>query len=450
MPENYVPSDPSSEEVELQLVESGITLRNWTRYTFKSEYLTPSDGFSFTVGDSDLDFDTQGPLRIGSHVRLLLNGVVQADGYIDSVDVGAERDSGFELTIEGRDGFGHVCDTIADPTVQFKEGATLDQIIREILGPFGWPNEGDYAIDNEANRDAKAGLRGIRRSKGKKTFGKPLKGRVEHQLKPLNREGTFKFLSRITQRHGLWPKVSADGETVIVSRPDFTQEPSGQLRRNRSGTTNVLGGRVHFSALDQPNLIVADGFGAGGEFGHGQLRTIASNPAFYTDDPAYRKPFAKYTDAKRLTDFVAVGTPIHLPRNRTLYLHDDESTTQEQLDNFVRREMSLLLRKSLAASYVVEGHGQLFNGFFVPWDIDTTVEVEDTIAGLTETLWVAGRTFERSRAAGAVTKLDLIRLNSIQFGEEGLAPGPAAKVGEAVPKEQPRAARPELLVDRSR
>jgi prophage tail gpP-like protein len=449
MADTYAPSNPETEEVELQLVDSGITLRNWTRYSFKSEYLTPADGFSFTVGDSELDFDTQGPLRLGTHVRLLLDGIVQADGYIDTIDVGADSESGFELTIEGRDAFGHVVDTVADPTVQFKEGTTLDQIIKQILAPFGWPDDSDYVIDNAANRDAKAGLRGIRRSKGKRTFGRELKSRVEHQLKPFNREGTFKFLSRITQRHGLWPKVSADGETVIVSRPDFTQEPSNQLLRSRTGTTNVLGGRVRFSALDQPNLIVADGFGAGGEFGHGQLRTIASNPAFYTGDPAYQEPFKKYTDAKRLVDFKAIATPIYMPRNRTLYLHDDESTTQEQLDNFVRREMSLLVRKSLAASYVVEGHGQIINGDFVPWDIDTTVDVQDTVAGLVETLWVAGREFMRSRSGGSFTKLDLIRLNSIQFGEEGLAPGPVAKVGEAVPKEPPREARPELLISRS-
>ena len=104
---------------------------------------------------------------------------------------------------------------------------------------------------------------------------------------------------------------------------------------------------------------------------------------------------------------------------RPVFLHDDESKTQEQLNNFVRREMSLAVRKSLTAEYTVEGHGQKNedDGGFVPWDIDTVVDVLDDVAGIAERMYVVGRGFEKSRQSGTTTRLELIRLHSIELGD---------------------------------
>jgi prophage tail gpP-like protein len=103
---------------------------------------------------------------------------------------------------------------------------------------------------------------------------------------------------------------------------------------------------------------------------------------------------------------------------RPLFLHDEESKTQEQLNFFVKRTMSELLRKSLVCHYTVEGHGQNVDGVFVPWDIDRVVEVHDEPGGVDERMWIIGRTFEKSRSGGTFTRLELVRLYSIASGNQ--------------------------------
>ena len=212
---------------------------------------------------------------------------------------------------------------------------------------------------------------------------------------------------------------------LIISRPDYYQEPLYTLRRSRNGDTNVLEGTVSFDACDQPSVIFADGYSGGGEYGKGRVKAYCLNPYFGVDKDGFaleevRKLVSKNPDAQQVLFVTQPFTrrAMEMPA-RPLYLHDDESHTQEQLNNFVRREMSLLLRKSLTAHYTVEGHGQLDeNGEeFVAWDIDTVVEVQDDVAGLNERMYVLGRTFEKSRSGGTTTKLELVRLHSIQFGE---------------------------------
>ena len=107
--------------------------------------------------------------------------------------------------------------------------------------------------------------------------------------------------------------------------------------------------------------------------------------------------------------------PANVPINATVYMIDDEAKTLEALENFVRREMALLQHKSLQVNYTVEGHGQNTPAGFVPWTVDTIVEVNDEVAGLHKKLYVLGRTFVKSRDGGTTTQLELIRRNSLAF-----------------------------------
>lgn len=430
---DYRASKPENEEVHLRLPETGITLKGWLNYTFDSDFLTPSDAWSFSLPDQGISNETRaalgmiGPFRgLGAKLQLVINGNVQASGFLDSLEVSAATGSGAVWHLAGRDRLAQAVDSHSDPTTKFKEGATLAEVLKQVFAPFGWGTDEDFLIDNSANRNAKTGIRGVpmttgqlaaKRQHRKNAKGpQPLKTFVQHQLKPYPHEGVFAFAARVSQRHGLWIWSSADGETLVVGQPNFDQDPSYSLRRSRDGkSTNILASTVRFDMTDQPITIVADGAGGGGDFGKSALRTIGVNPAFYTQDPAYLEPFAKFKNAHVLTDFEGVGTPQQLPRSRVLYLHDEESKTQDQLDRFVHREMSLLLRKSLSVDVVVEGHGQIIEGSFRPWDIDTVVNYEDEISGVFEPLYVLRRTFEKSRSAGTTTHLHLIRLNSIQF-----------------------------------
>lgn len=417
MTELFEPSYPEREQVTLSFVDVGYEIRQWTQYEYAANFEIPADGWSFTIAGESLPDGAQAWVVPGARVQLKVNDFVQGDGYVDSVEVTNSPHTGTEFRIQGRDRLAQVVDACADPTHTFKEGMTLLDVLIELLGPFGWSSEDQFIVDNEANREAKAGIRGTPMTKGGKKKGpQPLKRFVLHQLKPYPKEGVFAFANRIAQRHGLMIWQTAASNQIVVGNPAFDVDPFYKLRRNAHGTTNVLSGSVKYDIKNQPTCIVADAAGGSGEFGPGQLKSIMANTLVYTKDPEFLEPWKRYPDAHRVLGY-KFATPVQVPRARTIYLHDSESRTQAQLDNFVRREMAHLQRESLTVHYEVEGHGQITEAGFVPWTVDTTVDVEDEVAGLTERLYVLGRTFHKSRSGGTTTSLDLIRLHTIELGE---------------------------------
>jgi hypothetical protein len=193
----YSPAPPDKQQVRLRVMDEHVDLTRWTRYSFASHFLTPTDGWSCTLGDGDLDERERRALVPGARVRLYVDQHPLAEGYIDTVTIEADRAGGVQYTIEGRDRLGLAVDSIADPTLQFKKGATLADVLKELFEPFGWVADEHFEIDNDANRDAKTGgIRGVPMTKGGKKSGpRPLKDFVLHQLKPHNHEGVFAFAS---------------------------------------------------------------------------------------------------------------------------------------------------------------------------------------------------------------------------------------------------------------
>lgn len=436
----YRPSSPDRDEVVLKIAGSDVTLSRWTSYRFSSDFLTPTDGWSFEVGDENLPEEQREALQLGARVRLSINAVPVADGYIDTIEINADRSGGQTWSISGRDRLSFAVDATADPTLSFKADATLATVLKTLFAPYGWSDDAHFSIDNDANRNASTGVRGItRRSTSKKRFGQPLASYKIHQLKPYNHEGVFAFACRVAQRQGLWIWCSNDGETLVVGKPDFAQEPTFTLRRARNGVgNNILSGAVRYDHQDQPSIIIADGFSGGGEFGKGRIKSYVVNPYFGVDEDGFvldavTKIIQKYPDAKQVTMTTQPfkrRTP--LAPVRPMFLHDDESKTQDELDAYVRREMSLLMRKGLTVHYVVEGHGQTSNGETAIWAVDTVVDVQDEIGGVNERMYVLGVHFEKSRSGGTTTRLDLVRLNSIQFDVADETAKPAGATGNSV------------------
>lgn len=437
----YQPSEPDSHTLKLSIFgdASGeiVAVDRWISYDFASDFLTPTDSFSFTLGSTEagLPDKLRAALKLGAQVSIHNETNIFATGIIDAIDISADRSAGIVYNIHGRDKLGQTLDTVADPTFQLKSGGTLAELLKRLFAPFGWPNDDDYEIDGDANRDARMGKRGVKTSETPKNAAKKRRHRQEgggpearklasfilHQTKPYHHESVFHFASRVAQRHGLWICCSADGETLIVGKPDFNQEPTFVLHRGRDGRGNILSGTVHYAMTDQPTLIIADGFavGASGEFGKGRIKAHIVNPMLGLTDEGDNTPevaalLAKHPGTVENTlpmasfPFRAANIPF-----RPMFLHDPESRTQEQLNAFVKREMSLLYRKALTTSYVVEGHGQTVDGQFVAWAPDTVVDVEDEIGELQERMYVLGVAFSKSRMGGTTTRLDLIRLNSI-------------------------------------
>jgi prophage tail gpP-like protein len=430
----YTPNAPDQEQVQLRIMDAQVTLSRWVSYDFASDYLTPASGFHFVVADEDLPELERNALRLAARVRLTINDVPLCDGHIDSIDISASRGQGTVWKIAGRERLGLAVDAIADPTLQIKESFTLAQTLELLYFPFGWIGPDAFSISNAASRGVTQGLRGMPMTKGGRNKGpRALKNFKMHQCKPHNHEGLHDFAKRMTERHGLWIRCSEDGDRIIVDTPDYEQEPSFQIRRTRNGDTNVLDGSVHLDFSTQPSCIIADGQSQSGEFGRGRIKSFCVNPYFGTTSDGFVLDDISNVVKKHPTAKQVVITTQPFERrapnvpSRIVFLHDEESTTQEQLDNFVRREMSLAMRKAFTAKYTVEGHGQMVDGRFVPWMVDTVVNVEDEVAGIQERLWVNGVSYSKSRGSGTTTNVDLLRLFSIQLFDQTPPPSPGGK-----------------------
>lgn len=422
----YAPNLPDKEVVQLRIMDEHVTLTRWTSYDFSIDYLQPAAEFHFTIADGDLPDAERRALVVGARVRLSINDIPLCDGHIDTVEVRADRSSGTHWQITGRERIGLAVDAIADPTQIFKESQTLAEILVTLYKPFGWVAADHFSISNRASREVTKGLRGTPMTKGGKRKGpRPLKSFVLHQCKPHNHEGVHAFARRMTERHGLHIRCSEDGERLVVDTPDFTQDPTYEIRRSSDGTTNVLDGAVKIDFKDQPACIIADGYSGGGEFReHSRLKAFCVNPYFGTDADGNVLPEVAAVLLKHPTaEQVVIKTEpfqrrtVNVPP-RIVFIHDEESKKPSELKNFVRRQMSLYMRKSMTAHYTVEGHGQLVNGVFVPWMVDAVVDVRDAVANINERMWVNDVRYHKSRRGGTETTIQLLRLNSLQFGEQ--------------------------------
>lgn len=395
-------------------------------YSFNSHFLVPTDGFSFTLGDEQVNRSIFESVFVGQRVTLSINGLKQADGYIDVAKVTSSRDGGTKLHVEGRDRLSPLVDANADPRrFRFAPESTLEDVLVSVLSDYGWTTD-HILIDNAANKNAITGsLEGVKTTKK----GKPLKSFVAHQLKPYPQEGVFAFLARLSQRFGLWIWVSSDGDDIIVSRPDFEQEAGWPIIHKIADTSrnNVLRSEVSINGGNQPSVIIATGFGGGGEYDRSGLKVAMVNELTGLDALGITRSevveeLARHPDALLLNQRAKLGqllvnggviSDMSRAKFRALYLHDDESKTVDQLSNFVRREMALKQRLGVSAHYTLEGH--TINR--APWCVDTMVKVDDDVSNMHTTMYVLSRTFEKSRGGGTLTHVELIMPYTLEFGE---------------------------------
>jgi hypothetical protein len=120
--------------------------------------------------------------------------------------------------------------------------------------------------------------------------------------------------------------------------------------------------------------------------------------------------FASYPDLKPINLPFPTGAPAFAfndPQARPLYLYDSEAHTQDQLEAFVRRELSLRTRKMIHATYMIEGHR--IGG------VDRSTGINSTPHGIHTNLWVLSRRFSKKPGSGTSTTLECIAPYSLVF-----------------------------------
>jgi prophage tail gpP-like protein len=389
-------------------------------YEFADDFLTPVDGWRFSLDGAELQTADWAALVPGSYVRMQISGQTFAQGLVDDVHVHGGRSGGTIVDVEGRNWLSPAVDAHVDPGLRFPTQVGLDKLLLTTLGPFGVKY---LAEDNYANRNAVTGS-----AAGSANADQPpLSAYVSTSIMPYPHEGAWAFCSRVAQRFGVWIWPAADGQTLVCSVPDYGQDPRYQLVQSRdpavSPTNNVEDFSVRASRRDQPSLILATGFGGGGAQPKATYKWGVLNPCIITNESYFAAVLAAYKSVqwayafpllKSLLD--GAQSPYVDPGARPLYLVDKESHTGASLFAFLLRELSLRTRKALTATYTVMGHrlgGQAIC-------VDTIIDVQDDYGRLHAPMWVAGVRYHMAPGqTGGRTTIELLRPGTLVFSAVG-------------------------------
>lgn len=387
-----------------------VEFTRFLEYQYRENYLEASDSTTFTIDQKEVSKRDASVLVPGAVVEPCINGHVQSRSILDEVTSTYSADDGSIVHCACRDWLSVAVDGNVDPQVRFVPSMSLLDLVVTAYKTVN-PNI-QIVADAIANKNVITG-----RIYGQKTTkkGKPIQHLVLGQEKPYPNEGLFAFTSRVAQRFGLWIRPYTDGQTISVAAPDFGQAPRYGICHaydERRIQNNVERGSFTLSRKDQPSVIYASGFGDGGNFAKSRLRAGIVNLTVSADNSAI---FAAYQDVPLVAiDPISAAFPtLSEGAARPAFLYDPESHTQDQLEAFLRRELSLRMRKALTARYEIMGHE--LNG--QPIAVDTICGVLDqqSTAQWSGPLWVLAREFRKSAKSGARSTIELILPNSIQF-----------------------------------
>jgi hypothetical protein len=118
-------------------------------------------------------------------------------------------------------------------------------------------------------------------------------------------------------------------------------------------------------------------------------------------------------DADQLTAITSQFAPFIEAKARPAFLYDPESHTPSELAAYLKRELSLRMRKAFVATYEFMGH--TLNGQ-VP-AVDTIINLVDQRPSVNwnGNLWILGRRFWKDPRSGTRTRLTMCIPGSIQF-----------------------------------
>jgi prophage tail gpP-like protein len=432
------------DSVTIRFPGTGTTLHRFEHYRITSRFLTPCDQFEFTIGDDDVVVADELCVP-GASVEIAVNDRMVLTGAIDKKSIQTSRHGGTAIHVVGRDILGPVVSSNIDPKFQFAESLTVLDVAAAVLAQFGITtvyNDGALDVSVKTGATKKPSVTSQSVSVQLPTLTVDDTGALEtsfatvpikhvvgknpslktiqlQQLKPRFGEGAYEYLSRVCRRFGFHVWAAADGTGVVIAGPDFDTKPLYEIRHTRGADSNVLDSRVEFDLDSQPSCIVAQSVHAPQ---HDEAKTTARvimvNELVGTDSegnvlPEVQNIIARYKGSKVLGMRTQLQ-PLRRRFNDTLvsrpmFVKDEESRSLAQLEAFVRRTMAEHQHRALMAQYTVDGHTQ--NG--VPWSINATSEMRDEVSGLLTPLWIMERTFEKSRNAGTVTHVSLVRPHTL-------------------------------------
>lgn len=457
------------------ILAPAIEIDTWESYSITSNLLTPSDPWRAEIGNDVLSDAILKALVPGNRVKWFIDGAPQMSGFITNVDTTTDKLRGTTIVIEGFDSMWPVTDSQIDPNKHYADKTSLESLLLDLLPQFGFAN---FFIDNGANVElacnrALHSIKSAGRKRRHKVRTKTLKRYKLPKKKPAHNDTFWQFIMRLLNRTGLWMWPTVDGTGVIVSTPDYDQDPAFELRRSFSPfvRNNIESGGIRRDCSDQPTQIICRGNVPPTAVEHQRTRTVIDNPYIVglgigaslqeiagrspsqiaedqargqrasaipftgrtaqqiSEDQArgqlpvggtsggYRAYLERlHVETEKWTQLIPVK-PITVnnffaPQTaRPLFLKDDESHTLDELSHFAQRQMSLHTRKAFVAKYKYMGHA--INDVLPQPDM--MFSLDDEVDGFNGQLWIVGRTFTCDRQNGQRTEVEGLMPNAVFF-----------------------------------
>lgn len=455
---------PEDGEIVLEIDQGGgvggkVSVKNFISYSFNDNFLAHTESWTFTIADTHITHELDLALRPRRRVQLKINDRIQASGIIDRITTHTSRNGGVEITVEGRGVLSPAVDACIDPRTTFEPGMNLLQFLQKVFAPFGFTDPKQFLIRNDDNINVMSGNNHRSNKKIPEKGKKALANYQIHLLKPETHETAYNFACRVTQRFGLWIWATADGKSIVVDKPSFpvqktsiitdrqaalqgldkggkttgwesdSTEGRKAIRKQFHSGNNVLTSVAVRDGASQPGVIFATSSSTGGQNPRENYTVAVINPLIQSN---LSEVFAAYPKTKSLDlsylgeNFEGDGTTTKIVNRsglafvdtgaRPLFLTDTNSKSQEELENFLKRELAKRMCKALTYSFETTGHEYTNeDGNKAPWTIDSMVLVDDDYAGIHGEMYIVGRTFTKSRNGGTKTKLDCILPHTLEF-----------------------------------
>lgn len=373
---------------------------NIQSYSIASSYMTSTDGWSVDLYSDDVT--TLQGLET-EPIELVLNGTSQVLGRIDASSAGGD---GTAVTLRGRDYIADIVECNVDPTLKISEKLTLGDALVLACGPCGVTeikSPGDIDL-----RNVRTGIDAFG------SAGKRFASLKMSELKPKPGEGIYQFCDRIVARHGCTIQPGGTRNELVLSSPDYAQDPLYSLYRSTdttaSGRNNIIRAQVDRDFSQYPTWTLFDAKATTSGSNPKPIRKEIDSVAFArTTSGGLGRSLVQYTYEGRRKP---KGAP-QLPAGqlyRLLYLKDEESRNEEQVTRAAWRAFSDRMKPTLRYTVTVDGFVDLKSG--AHWAVNTVVAVNDAVLGVNERLWIESREFNFSREGGATTKLECWRPGS--------------------------------------
>lgn len=367
----------------VSIIVGGVEIFGFDKYQIKTSLTDPVDSFTIT---RPFERDVWDHCQPDTPVRVLIDGTAIITGRIDDLSAPAD-----DVEIVGRCNMGRVYDDCTE-SVSYG-GLTLKGLIEKLAKPFFQRVE----FTNVKDRSLRRGRHGRKARAGNEPAIIEGRKKTGTQIEP--GQTRWAVLEQLLEQTGLLAWSSGDGSTLIVSRPNYSQEVQFGFFRAEKGSRRAADSNV----LDLvPKRSTGDRYS--------RVMVVGSGPATAVNFGA--AVAARFGNARN-NELTVDGDGLHFTAPKRLVVQRSVSSVDEA-DELAEREMAKRDAQGDLVTVTAPGHGQrIARAFTTLFANDLLARVEDERTGILETYAIVGCTYSADRKAGATTAMELVRKGSV-------------------------------------